>query len=334
MGVHPAPSYANVYLSKRIDQKIKELAKLYEQNGTGTLKLFKRFLDDILKFFVGTTKQLHNFYNDMNKIHPNLKFTLKHTAIENEAPEDKCTCEESYSIPFLDTSLSLKDGRIEVDLYKKPTDRNQYLLPTSCHPKSTTKNLPFSLALRIVRICTDPKQRDQRLRELKILLMARKYNESVIDTALNKAANIPRKCLLQKTNKKKNQSRQIFATKFDPRLPCIQPIQNKHWRSMVKKDQYLAKVFPQPPMTGYRKQRNLKNYLIKSKVPPPPKRTSRNLKGMSKCGKSCANCPYVKEGKEVKINNKDTWKINKEVNCETYNCIYLIECQKDNCKLK
>ena len=41
MGVHPAPSYANVYLSKRIDKKIKELAKLYEQNGTGTLKLFK-----------------------------------------------------------------------------------------------------------------------------------------------------------------------------------------------------------------------------------------------------------------------------------------------------
>ncbi len=103
---------------------------------------------------------------------------------------------------------------------------------------------------------------------------------------------------------------------------------------MLKKDQYLAKVFPQPPMVGFRKQQNLKSYLIKAKVPPPPKRESRNKNGMSKCGKLCAICPYVKEGKDVQINTKDICNINQEVNCETYNCIYMIECQKDNCKLK
>ena len=206
-------------------------------------------------------------------------------------------------------------------------------MPTSCHPKSTTKNLPFSAALRIVRICTDQKQRDLRLGELKTLLMARKYNESLVDTAIAKAVKIPRKHVLQKSTKQKNKNRPIFATKFDPRLPHIQNLQNKHWRAMVKKDQYLAEVFPQPPMTGFRKQRNLKNYLIKAKVPPPPpKHAARELKGMSKCGKQCANCPYIKEGNEVKINNIDKWKINKKVNCETYNCVYMIECQKDKCK--
>ena len=100
---------------------------------------------------------------------------------------------------------------------------------------------------------------------------------------------------------------------------------------MIKRDQYLAEVFPKPPMTGYRKQRNIKNYLIKSKA---PKRENRELKGMSKCKKNCVNCPYVKEGKEVKINTTEKWTINNKVNCETFNCIYLIECQKDNCKAK
>ena len=77
---------------------------------------------------------------------------------------------------------------------------------------------------------------------------------------------------------------------------------------MIKKDQYLADVFPQPA--------------IKTKVAPPPKRETRQIKGMIKCGKSCANCPYVKEGKIIKINKDENWIINKQVNCETYNCIY------------
>ena len=31
---------------------------------------------------------------------------------------------------------------------------------------------------------------------------------------------------------------------------------------MVNNDAYLLKVFPQPPLTGFRKQGNLKNFLI------------------------------------------------------------------------
>ena len=41
------------------------------------------------------------------------------------------------------------------DLFKKDTDKNQYLLLNSCHPKSVTKSIPFSLSLRITRICTN-----------------------------------------------------------------------------------------------------------------------------------------------------------------------------------
>ena len=40
----------------------------------------------------------------------------------------------------------------------------------------------------------------------------------------------------------------VLATLYDPRLPSLQPIQAKHWRSMVSQNQYLAEVFPQPPL--------------------------------------------------------------------------------------
>ena len=69
---------------------------------------------------------------------------------------------------------------------------------------------------------------------------------------------------------------------------------------------------------------------MRAKVADPPQlRPTRKNQGMKRCGKMCTICPYVKEGKEIKIDNKKTpWKINKNVNCESRNIVYMIECLK------
>ena len=202
MGIHPAPSFANTYLARRIDNMIQKLAQKYGENNESALKIFKRFLDDLFQVFISTTKQLHQLYAGINQIHPNLKFTMMHTSIENESEADRCDCEKAKSIQFLDTSLSIENGKISIDLYRKKTDRNQYLLPSSCHPKTTTKAIPYSLSLRIVRICTKSEERDMRLNEIKELLLARQYPESLVDRAIEKAKLIPRKVALFKVKKK------------------------------------------------------------------------------------------------------------------------------------
>ena len=75
---------------------------------------------------------------------------------------------------------------------------------------------------------------------------------------------------LTKVTKKITEKGPIFALKFDPRMPSIPQILAKHWRSMVSQDQYLKECFPKPPLTAFRKQPNIRNLLIKSKIPPPP----------------------------------------------------------------
>jgi hypothetical protein len=60
---------------------------------------------------------------------------------------------------------------VVVDLYRKPTDRNEYLLTSSCHTVHVTTNIQFSLALRIVHICSFPATRDLRFQEMKELLL-------------------------------------------------------------------------------------------------------------------------------------------------------------------
>ena len=67
----------------------------------------------------GTTKQLHEFYDEINKINPTMKFTINHISVEGEEANYKCDCESKTKIPFLDTWCYIKNGKIETDLYKK-----------------------------------------------------------------------------------------------------------------------------------------------------------------------------------------------------------------------
>ena len=132
------------------------------------------------------------------------------------------------SIPFLDTSCKIIDGKIILDLHKKETDRNMYLLPSSCHPPHQHENVPFSLAMRIVRICSLPETRDQRLLELKEMFLEREYRPNIVDFAISRARDIPRKVALRKVVKPVSSKRPIAVVSWDPRLPPIDTIQQKH----------------------------------------------------------------------------------------------------------
>ena len=140
---------------------------------------------------------------------------------------------------------------------------------------------------------------------------------------------------LKRKKKPKQSKRPVFATPYDPRLPSIQSIQAKHHRSMVNQDQYLAEVFEQPPLTGFKRQPNIRNHLIRAKLPntrkPYPQRTNR---GMNKCGRECPACPFIKEQRKIKVNEKSDWKIMKQVNCNSFNVVYMIECEKTKCNQK
>ena len=83
-------------------------------------------------------------------------------------------------------------------------------------------------------------------------------------------------------------------------------------------------------LSNVKRQKNLRETLIRAKVAPPPTREKRKINGMKKCGK-CIICSYVLEG-NVKKSEHFTWKINRKVSCTDSNLIYLIECQKETCK--
>ena len=146
----------------------------------------------------------------------------------------------------------------------------------------------------------------------------------MIYSAIERAPQIPRNVALRRVNREKKTKGPLFAHTHVSKLPP------RHWRTMVHKNSYLSEVFTRPPLTSYRRQPNIRNYLIRAKLPENEKK-SGGLKGMNKCCKWCPACPYIKEGKSVKIKNKE-WKIFKPYDCNSYNVVHAVTCKKEKCK--
>ena len=73
----------------------------------------------------------------------------------------------------------------------------------------------------------------------------------------------------------------------------------------------------------------LGNILVKSKIPPLPNPYSkRNLSARKKCSLLCTACPYILQRKCMKIDGRNTSKIERKLKCKSFNIICILECQK------
>ena len=69
-------------------------------------------------------------------------------------------------------------------------------------------------------------------------------------------------------------------------MPSMPSIIHKHYRSMTTINPELKETFPLPPLVAYKRPANLREKLIRAKVPKPvPSRPKRTFKGMIKCWK-------------------------------------------------
>ena len=126
-----APSYANIFMGSLEHHILTQTSR--------TPEVWWRYIDDIFAIWTHGETHLEQFLQEINQIHPTIKFTA----------------EWSYeSVSFLDTKVMLRDGQITTDLYSKPTDTHQYLATDSCHPAHCTKAIPYSQATSALLLMT------------------------------------------------------------------------------------------------------------------------------------------------------------------------------------
>ena len=147
--------------------------------------------------------------------------------------------------------------------------KNQLLLPSSCHPPRTCRNIIFSLALRIVRICSDDQLKEQRLEELKTRLMERKYSKRVIDKELARAREISWEVALRRVEKKEETTRRHkYIAVFDPRSSKhVADTLRKNFLAMVETDKLCKKVFKDKILVVNKQGQTLREKLTRAKLP-------------------------------------------------------------------
>jgi peptide-methionine (R)-S-oxide reductase len=314
MGTRCAPTVANIFMGA-IEKKILD-------SSTHSSLIFKgfwrRFIDDIILIWTGTEEELTDFIQFINSIHPTIKFTANYSF-------------QTRSVPFLDTTITIKGGAISTDLYRKPTHSPQYLLPSSTHPPHCVKNIPYSLAYRIRRICSEEAAFEVRLQELKEMLVLRDYKPNIIDEAISRVKKIPRQEAIQKVIYSQPSCEKVnFAIHFDPRLPKISSIVNKHF-GLMKQDSLCAKIFEKGVQIAYKRHKNIRDILCRATVPPLKTRnTNRKEKGWKTCSQLiCKTCDYSENKTEFMVTaTGETIKINQKITCTDKNVIYCIHCQK------
>ena len=221
------------------------------------------------------------------------------------------------------------DGSISTDLYTKPTDKHQHLLYSSCHPLHTKKAIPFSLALRLRRICSTDATFNTRAAQLTTYLLKRGYNRNFVTKQIRRASDIPRRLTLQ--TKDVNKPKRIpFITTFNPSLPHISNITKKHYNLLLSSNR-CKKVFQHLPVVAFRRSLNLRDLLVTAK-------TSSNSanpqlpSGSFRCGKNCSTCPYISHGltSYTFSSTGETRSIKSNLTCDTKNLIYMIQCNRCN----
>ncbi len=268
------------------------------------IRNYFRFLDDLLYKWLKNF-DISKFYEIFDSLDPDIKFIFS-----------KLSSEENY----LDIRFQIIDNKLEMDIYRKPTDSFNFLNYHSCHPKHTRDNIALSLAKRIVRIVS--LDIDARLEELKGHLLLCNHPEKNINYAFSK----------------------IYDTKEAPEGDVPLVFTSTHNPSHIFDSRIIKNILQDVRgvemkkafnnhrvVLGTRQSKNLRNMLIKSRYSSQTQEhCPRPSSGLFKCASTCKyhDLGYIMECVSFKFGQhlQYEWIYNRHFDCNCKNVIYILIC--------
>ena len=271
--------------------------------------VYLRYIDDIFGVWTHGLDALKIFSDLANNVHPKIELDLRFS---------------KTSIEFLDVTVHLEGLRLTTDVFTKPTDTKAYLHYDSDHPRHTKQAVPFGLAIRAKRICSDQIRYERQEQSIREKLRQRGYPESEIDSSLNRAGNLDRTALLRNKREATKKTGVPLVLTYSAHLPNINRVlANKRYilnRSDRLKEAFFASIF-----ASYRRGTNLRDILVHKKT----KRMSLgNSQNSHSCGKNCLVCRRIYHETEKVRGLTGTCTYDRSIGCRTNNVVYGIFCKK------
>ena len=99
-----------------------------------------RYVDDCLVILHNDTN-IDELLLKLNDVHSRIQFTVE--------------TEENQALPFLDTVIMRSDDSVKFKVYRKPTNKDDYIHYLSAHDEKTKTGVVIGFFLRALRICSD-----------------------------------------------------------------------------------------------------------------------------------------------------------------------------------
>ena len=311
MGTKCAPTYASLYMgwfeNKYIIPRIQQHVAMYV-----------RYIDDIFFVWKGSERELKEFLEIINTLHPTIKFDFAYSR---------------ERIDFLDTTVKHLNRKLTTTLYTKPTDRRAYLHSKSYHPTSTKKAIAFSQASRLRRICTSLEDFWEHANKLKEDLLNRGYRNVDLSREIERAATLERADLLK--YKEKSTSNQIpLIVTYNKSLPNLKGILDSTWNHLGINPEVEQK-FKEKPILCYKKNRSLCDEIGQTRLSKGravrKKATSKGRCSPCMGRTDCMCCRHlINTSFFTNRTGEAKYEIRHRTNCRTKNAIYLGFCMKCN----
>ncbi|CAH2301097.1 Hypothetical predicted protein [Pelobates cultripes] len=225
--------YANAYMY--VYEKEHILTK-YTQYIQG----YCRYINDLVIIWNGSLEMAHQMVIQLNQLSSPIRMTAN---IDVE------------QVQFLDLSISIGDGKLEYSMFTKPTDRNTLLHYQSAHPVALKNSLPKAQYLRVIRNNLKPEVMEQQLQAMTTKFMERGYPQPILQKALQDARHA------RSSEKASSPTKLVFPMQFHQSATLIYSAIKKNWK-MLSSDDTLPKIFKEPPLICYKRNRNLKDMLV------------------------------------------------------------------------
>ena len=134
-------------------------------------KFYCRYVDDIFAVFENE-EQKQAFFNHLNNLHQNLKFTVE-DAVNN-------------ILPFLDVKVELGLDGVETSVYRKPTHTGVFLNFKSIAPMQWKNGLIYGMLHRAYLICSSTNLFNKEVDKLRAMFINNSYSVAFFNKVVAK----------------------------------------------------------------------------------------------------------------------------------------------------
>ena len=135
-------------------------------------------------------------------------------------------------------------------------------------PSASKKSFIKGETLCLLRTNSIKEKFESSKQDFKFRLLERGYPQKLVNNIQAEVAFSSRNNA-SKYKPKTSKNILPFVTTYNPGVPKLKEILMKNW-CLISNNPNLARIFPNAPIVAYKKDKSLKDLLVRAKIPPQP----------------------------------------------------------------